>query len=139
MQRDLVLRWLEQIAALIARLLRRDPDADLPLVEQRLADAEEQLLGPVRLLVERLPPETAAELLADPFRIHGYAQLLAFRSAIARHGGNALLAGDLGRRAHALGREAVRRAEPVPSDWIRWLEDLETDLERAESAPDQPA
>jgi hypothetical protein len=128
MQRDVVLRWLEQLSALIARLLRRDPTVDLMLIEQHLEDAEGQLLGPVRTLIERLSPESAAELLADPFRIHGYAQLVAFRSAIARSQGRSPEADELAGRALWLGREAVRRADPVPSDWTEWLARLESDL-----------
>ena len=128
MQRDVVLRWLEQLSALIAKLLRRDPTADLVLIEQQLADAEGQLLGPVRTLVERLSPESAAELLTDPVRIHGYAQLVAFRSAIARSQGHPAEADELARRALALGREAVARADPVPPDWIEWLGRLEADI-----------
>jgi len=127
MQRDLVLRWLEQISALIAKLLRRDPTVDITLVEDRLDDAEAQLLGPLKLLLERLEPESAAELLADPWRIHGYAELLAFRSAIARLKGNAAEADDQVARARVLGREAVRRADPLPPDWPLWLERLESD------------
>jgi hypothetical protein len=127
MQRDLVLRWLEQISALIAKLLRRDPTVDFALVEDRLDDAETQLLGPLRLLLERLEPESAAELLADPWRIHGYAELLAFRSTIARLKADGREADDLLRRARVLGREAVRRADPVPAEWPRWLERLESD------------
>src|SRR5262245_45933292 len=83
MHRDLVLRCLEQRSAMSAKSLRRDPTVDLVLIEQSLTDAEGQLLGPVRTLVERLSPESAAELLTDPYPIHGYAQLVAFRSAIA--------------------------------------------------------
>jgi len=127
MQRDLVLRWLEQISALIAKLLRRDPTVDLTLVEDRLDDAETQLLGPLRLLLERLEPASAAELLTDPWRIQGYAELLAFRSAIARLKENPTEADDLLHRARVLGREALRRADPVPPEWPRWLERLESD------------
>ena len=126
MQRDLVLRWLEQISALIAKLLRRDPTVDIILVEDRLDDAETQLLGPLKLLLERLEPESAAELLADPWRIHGLAELLAFRSTIARLKGNATEADDHLARARVLGREAVRRADPVPPEWARWLDRLES-------------
>jgi hypothetical protein len=124
MQRDLVLRWLEQISALIAKLLRRDPTVDIAFVEDRLTDAETQLLGPLRLLLERLEPESAAELLADPFRIHGYAELLAFRSALARVKGDEAQAAELVERARVLGQEAIRRADPVPAEWSRWLEQL---------------
>src|SRR5262245_60244124 len=128
MQRDVVLRWLEQLSAMIDKLLRRDPTADRILIEQQLADAEGQLVGPVRTLVERLSPESAAELLTDPFRIHGYAQLVAFRSAIARSQGQLAEADELARRALALGREAVTRADPVPSDWIEWVGRLEGEI-----------
>ncbi len=127
MQRDLLLRWLEQISALIAKLLRRDPTVDAAFIEERLAEAEEQLLGPVRKLVDRLEPESAAELLSDPFRIYGYAQLLAFRSAIARLGGRVEEANDQAGRALVLSREAIRRADPVPTDWPAWVAALETE------------
>jgi len=137
MQRDLVLRWLEQISALIAKLLRRDPTVDVALVEDRLDDAETQLLGPLRLLLERLEPESAAELLTDPWRIHGYAELLAFRSAIARLKGDASEADDLLRRARVLGREAVRRADPVPLEWNRWLEELNNEAESESKSADE--
>jgi hypothetical protein len=135
MQRDLVLRWLEQLSALIAKLLRRDPTASLELIEQRLDEAEEQLLGPVQALIDRLEPESAAELLTDPFRIHGYAELLAFRSTIARHFGRGEQARDLGNRALRLGREAIRRADPVPAEWHRWLDALAAALAEEEGGP----
>jgi hypothetical protein len=134
-QRDLVLRWLEQLSALIAKLLRRDPTADLTLIEHRLDEAEEQLLGPVRTLIDRLEPESAAELLADPYRIHGYAEVLAFRSAIARHFGRVDEGRELGERALRLGQEAIRRADPVPSHWTRWVESLAADLNDPGAGP----
>ncbi|MEZ4586040.1 MAG: hypothetical protein R2909_06535 [Gemmatimonadales bacterium] len=54
MQRDIVLRWIAQLAAIIARLLRRDPKLSLELARQYLEEAEAQTLGPLGPLVAKL-------------------------------------------------------------------------------------
>lgn len=121
MQRDIVLRWIAQISAIIARVLRRDPTLSLELVRQYLQDAEAQLLGPLGELVPRLDAASAARLLDEPNRIYGYAQTVALRSALARVAGQTAEAAALAARAVALGDEAVRRAESVPEEWKEWL------------------
>ena len=121
MQRDVVLRWIHQISALIARLLRRDPSLSIQIVRDQLADAKQMLLGTLEPLLERLDPDRTADLLTDPYRIYGYAQLIALESAIERAEGRADAADRLRDRAIALAREAVRRADPVPVEWEEWI------------------
>lgn len=129
MQRDLVLRWLEQIRALVARLLRGDRDAQTELVDYHIDAALGQLLGSGSDLIERLEPGPAANLLADPFRIYGYAQLVALRGAVtAARRGEPRQVQALAERALLLAREAVGRADPVPPEWTEWVASLEGDL-----------
>jgi hypothetical protein len=120
-QRDLVLRWIEQLGVLIRRLLHGKAAADLPAARDQVREATDALLGPLSPLVPRLEVESAAELLADPDRIFGYAQLLDLDSLIAGAVGDAAAQAEGRARALALAAEAVRRAnEPRPS-WESWI------------------
>lgn len=128
MQRDIVLRWIAQLSAIIARILRRDPTLSLELARQYLEEAESQVLGPLGALIPRLDPESAARLLGDPDRIWGYGQTLALRSALAGAEGDPGAAAVLGRRAVAVAREACGRAESPPDEWAAWIAAAERDL-----------
>lgn len=80
MQRDVVLRWIEQIVATVRRMLL-GPDAVDPAMAMPIIDeAIYQLLGPLALLVPRLDVPSAAALLKDPERILGLARLLDLRA-----------------------------------------------------------
>jgi hypothetical protein len=128
MQRDLVLRWLEQLRLIIARLLRGERDASTELVEIELDRAIDQLLGGSAALIDRLDAGSAAALLADPTRIFGYAEALALKSALAQGRGAADPAASLARRALDLGREAVRREPLPPKEWTDWIAAMERDV-----------
>ena len=131
MQRDLVLRWLEQIRALVARILRGDPGVQIELAEAEIDAAIGQLLGTGEALFERLEPETVASILGDPTRIYGYAQLLALRSALlGARGVPPEAAAALRARALRLGRAAIQKSDPVPPDWAEWVASIEPDLPR---------
>jgi len=128
LQRDIVLRWISQLSALIARLLRRDPTLSLELARQYLEDAEAQILGPLADLVLQLDPASAARLLGDPNRLYSYAQTVALRSAIERADADPAAADRLARRAIALAREAVLLAAPAPEEWEEWIAEAEQSL-----------
>jgi hypothetical protein len=138
MQRDLVLRWIESISRLIARLLGRRDEAAMAEAEARLAEAMAQLLGPIEPVAARLTAASAAELLHDPARIFGYARLLALAGALAETRGESDLARTAKERAVELGREAVRRDAEPPSEWTDWVDRAATDLARppGERGPD---
>jgi len=80
MQRDVVLRWIEQIVATVRRMLLGpgavDPAMALPIIDEAI----HQLLGPLALLVPRLDVASAAALLRDPERIRGLATLLELKA-----------------------------------------------------------
>jgi hypothetical protein len=108
MQRDLVLRWLEQLSLLIRRLLYGPGPVDLELAEHHLAEAMQQHLGPLALLVPRLDPASAANLLHDPDRILGYAELVGLEALIKEQRNDPGAAG-LRQRAGALAEIATER------------------------------
>ena len=83
-QRDVVLRWIQQAARVIARLLRGGKPGDLELARIELESAEEALLGPLARLIPALETRSASALLGDPERILGYGRLLLLRSALRR-------------------------------------------------------
>ena len=80
MQRDVVLRWIEQIVATVRRMLLGpdavDPAMALPIIDEAI----HQLLGPLALLVPRLDVPSSAALLRDPERILGLARLLELKA-----------------------------------------------------------
>jgi hypothetical protein len=120
-QRDTVLRWIEQLGRLVARLMGTGKGADLALAQAEIAAAVESLLGPLALLVPRLEAASAADLLRDTDRIYAYAQLLSLQAALARASNDAAGAAQLQARAAAIGEEAVARAPEVPDSWREWL------------------
>lgn len=129
MQRDVVLRWLQQISAIIAKLLRGDPTITVQFARDQLQDAKQMLLGSLEPLLLHLDPPRVADFLVDPYRTYGYAQLLALESALERAEGRPERATALTGRALALAREAVRRADPVPSEWEAWIAAAEGEVE----------
>ena len=95
--------------------------AELATARDQVAEATLSLLGPLAALVPRLETASAAELLSDPDRIFGYAQLLDLDGAISEGMGEKDAALDSRRRALEFAQEAVSRsAEPRP-DWDRWV------------------
>lgn len=122
-QRDIVLRWIEQLALVVARLLHGPGAADLALAEAQVRDAITRVLGPLSETILRVDVASAAFLLADPERIYGYARLLGLLAAIEQADGRPDF-GETRLRAEALAREAVRRSVPAPAEWSQWIEEL---------------
>jgi hypothetical protein len=125
LQRDLVLRWIEQLGRLVARLLGRGGEAELAVARDQVTEATLGLLGPLATLVPRLETTSAVELLADPDRIFGYAQLLDLDGVISEALGDASGAAQSRRRALEFATAALERScEPMP-DWERWVRERE--------------
>jgi len=122
MQRDVVLRWIEEISRVIRRLLYGKGDADLAQAGALLEDATARLLGPLATLVPRIETAAAADLLHDPDRIFAYAQLLALQSALEQAGSHPSHPVTRN-RALAFADEAVRRHPEPPPEWQQWIDD----------------
>ena len=123
-QRDVFLRWIEQIARVVARLLHGPGPPDLDLAREHISEALQQHLGPLNLVLPRLDSSSAAALLADPDRIFGYAQLLALLGAVEQAAGEPE-APRTQARALSLAREAIGRAKDVPQEWRDWVHEAE--------------
>jgi hypothetical protein len=121
MQRDVVLRWIEELGRVIRRLLYGPGEVDLVQAAAMMEDATERMLGPLATLVPRLDPPSAADLLSDPHRIFGYAQLLALQSALEHSRGLVERAAETRSRALSLAGEAVRRDPDPPAEWTVWV------------------
>lgn len=80
MQRDVVLRWIEQIVATVRRMLLGPGAVDPAMAMPFIDEAIHQLLGPLALLVPRLDVPSAVALLRDPERILGLARLLELKA-----------------------------------------------------------
>ncbi len=120
-QRDIVLRWIEQLGRVIARLIRSGTAADLDIAADQIEEAITSLLGPLTQLVPRIDVASSAELLHDPERIFAWAQLMDLSAAIAIVR-NQVGAAEQGRaRALAAACEAVRRSADPPAEWHEWI------------------
>ena len=120
-QRDVVLRWIEQLGRLVARLLGRGSPGDLATAREQVDDAVVSLLGPLAQILPQLEADSAAELLGDPERIFAYAQLLDLDAAIRQAAGEPDAA-EAGRaRAVALAKAALLRAGGERAAWTGWI------------------
>lgn len=126
MQRDLVLRWIEQLGALIRRLLHGRAEADFPAAREQIREATDALLGSLSLLVPRLDVASAAELLADPHRLFGYAQLLDLEGVVAGAMGDEATRQEQRARALGFAAEALRRAGDPQPEWEQWIAERAT-------------
>jgi len=122
MQRDVVLRWIEEISRVIRRLLHGPGEADLGQAAALIDDASARLLGPLAMLVPRIEPASASDLLHDPDRIYAYAQLLALQAAVEQASGAGAHATSRS-RALAFAAEAVRRHPDPPPEWQQWIDE----------------
>lgn len=109
-QRDVMLRWIEQIALVVRRMLLGPGPPDLRLVRLQVEDAMTQLLGPLATLVPQLDAESVAALLQDPERIAGLALLLELEAEVASAEGN-LTAAEAARTRAAQIRSYLRKDE----------------------------
>ncbi len=123
-QRDAVLRWIEQIAKVVARMLYGPGPIDLDLAADQVEAALAQHVGSLTLLLPQLDVPSAATLLNEPERIFGYAQLLGLLGAVQHARGEAA-ALTTHARAIAFAREAIGRSLEAPRAWHDWLAEAE--------------
>jgi len=102
-----VLRWIEQIARVVRRMLLGPGPPDLTAARVHLDEARTQLLGPLALLVPQLDVPSAAGLLRDPERILALAVLLELDGELAAAAGDAETAARARERAAGLRRAAL--------------------------------
>jgi hypothetical protein len=100
-QRDYIERLIEQCAEVLRQALRLRRSGQLEPALQMLRDAEDQVLGPLRPLVEQLEASSAVQV-AGPSqveRLRLYASLIGEEAVIQRARGDAASAFLAGKRA----------------------------------------
>ena len=108
MQRDVVLRWIEQIVATVRRMLLGPSAVDPAVVDRMIDDAIGKLLGPLTLVVPQLDVPSVVTLLRDPERIAGLARLLELKAIALERMGKPGEADALRARAAELSVEGHR-------------------------------
>lgn len=108
---DWLLRLLQQMGAVIARMLGLKNGGQIQEALQTLDDAQGELLGPLAGVVTRVDPATAAHMLGEPRRIAAWARLLHERADLLRLTGDEAGAASAAGQARALAAEALARAE----------------------------
>jgi len=111
-QRDVVLRWIEQIALVVRRMLYGPGPPDLAAARTHLNEAISRHLGSLAQVIPRLDPAAAAALIGDRDRILGLALLLDLQASIQEAEGDRFSAAATRERAEEFRREASERAEP---------------------------
>jgi len=105
MQRDVVLRWIEQIVATVRRMLLGPTAVDPAVADRMIDDAIGKLLGPLTLVVPQLDVSSVMALLRDPDRIAGLARLLELKAVVLDRMGKREEADALRTRAAQLSDE----------------------------------
>jgi hypothetical protein len=124
-QRDLILRMIEQLARAFGRIVGLKRDGRLEEALQEVGRAADEFLGPSRHTLEMVDPRSAVKLLSDRDRIEGYARLTAEEASI-----RALLGDEAGARARAsrareLLIEARDQGHQLGDDAVGLLADLQ--------------
>ena len=109
MQRDVVLRWIEQIVATVRRMFLGPSAVDPAVVDRMIDDAIGKLLGPLTLVVPQLDVPSVMALLRDPDRITGLARLLELKAVALDRMGKRDEADALRTRAAQLSDEGAPR------------------------------
>ncbi|HST61418.1 MAG TPA: hypothetical protein VLK84_22120 [Longimicrobium sp.] len=107
---DYLLRMIQQMGAVLARMLGLKNGGQVQEALQTLDDAEGELLGPMAQVVPRLDSATAAHVLGEPQRIAAWARLLHERADLLRMAGDDAGARLAAQRAVELAAEAQARA-----------------------------
>lgn len=84
-QRDYILRLIEAVAAAVARIVRRRESGDLQGARREAQIATVEFLGPLASIAGSVDARTAADLIAESWRVAAWAQLLAEDAETLRH------------------------------------------------------
>jgi hypothetical protein len=117
-QRDYVLRLIQQLAQALARIagLKRSGQLDEALDD--VGTTLDDLLGPLRQTLDAIDARSAARLLTDRERIEAYALLTAEEASILELMGHRARAGAGAQRALALLLEAQVLGHTLSADAV---------------------
>ena len=108
---DHLLRLIQQAAAALKLFRERLVGGENPdVLNREISAALGTLLGPQRMLLERLDGWSSANLLGDPERVQIWSEFLALQSEIEQNAGRYDSATMLRARAVALAMHGVKRS-----------------------------
>ena len=110
-QQDYLLRMIQQLAAVVARLLGLRGGGKVDEALEVVRTAEGELLGPLAAAATAVDTATAAQIIGEPVRIAAWARLLRARAELLRDAGEHEAAEGVAARAAELAGEARARAE----------------------------
>jgi hypothetical protein len=119
LRRDLILRMIQDMALLMARLLGLRAKGLVPEAVAEVEAASSSLLGLDLRLVEALDPALLATQLSDPVRIDVLARLVNARADLCRDAGEAAAAAGWSRKAVELWLEAGAAGATLEEDALR--------------------
>ena len=114
LESDWIMRRIQEIAALVARVMRLAAGGEVALALDDLATSRPKLLPIDPTLVDSVDPASAAALLGPAFNVRTYARLLVLEAELREQQGEAARATRLLTRASAI--YDLARAMPGPPD-----------------------
>jgi gentisate 1,2-dioxygenase len=112
-QRDVILRMIQQLAEVFSRVAGLKRQGRLDEAGDLLQQTSNQLFGPLWSTLERLEPSTAASLLSSREKLSSYAQIVQHLAELEDARGQVWKAQTGFRRALELHLEAARQCADV--------------------------
>lgn len=123
-RKDWILRMIQEIAQMVARLIGRKLEGDLDGALREGDTAIGRLLGPMAGVAPRVDSVTAAHMVAEPEVIAAWARVVHEQADVWRLKGEAETAAVLERRALELALEAHLREDRTPPELLSLVSEL---------------
>jgi len=127
-QRDYILRLIERIAAVLARVMKRKSEGDAVGARGELRQAYGEVLGPAGAMAQMADSRTAANLVGDARRIHLWCRLLREEAILLREQGASEQASAIDRRIVELLLEAWPREREWDEETLDVFRESRTQL-----------
>ena len=115
-EKDFIMREIERIVAVIARILQLKQHDDLDGALEVIQHSYTELFGPLGEFLAQTDVATVTQLITDPVQMAGLARLLRVEANVRESAGDSTAADAIKRRALELAVEAYRRDEHGVAD-----------------------
>ena len=115
-EKDFIMREIERIVAVIARILQLKQHDDLDGALEVIQHSYTELFGPLGEFLAQADVATVTQLITDPVQMAGLARLLRIEANVRESAGDSKAADVIKRRALELALEAYRRDDHGVAD-----------------------